>query len=153
MQTSGKALQNPSILQGLLDFEKNNSRREEIKTLDVLSHRLLHFMMLEINQIGDALRLESDIKEIVWELMKHIFLKVKYVFVNRFVDQLILCSFYGICKIKGLNFQFKQIITKFVAKSYFPKKVKQRIIHECFLKADVYYSDGILYTKNNHKSK
>jgi hypothetical protein len=66
---------------------------------------------------------------------------------------LILCSFYGICKIKGIGFQFKEIISKFVAKSYFPKKVKHKIIHECVLKADVFYKEGFLYLKSYDLSK
>lgn len=49
---------------------------QEIQTLDHLSHRLLHFIMLEINQIGEALQLEAAVRECVWELMKHVFLKV-----------------------------------------------------------------------------
>lgn len=49
---------------------------QEIQTLDHLSHRLLHFIMLEINQIGEALKLPGSVQECVWELMKHIFLKV-----------------------------------------------------------------------------
>jgi hypothetical protein len=79
--------------------------------------------------------------------------KTKYVFVNRFVDQLILCSFYGICKIKGVGFQFKEIISKFVAKSYFPKKVKHKIIHECVLHADVFFKDGSLFLKPHDTSR
>ena len=149
-------MQSRTILEDLLEIEQDQVKRDEIKTLDFLSQRLLHFIMLEINQIGDALNLQIEVKEAVWDLMKHIFLKVKYVFVNRFVDQLILCSFYGICKIKGLSFQFKKIISKFVAKSYFPKKIKQRIIHDCLLKADVFFKDGKLFAKvhqQNHKSK
>lgn len=51
-------------------------KMQEIQTLDHLSHRLLHFIMLEINQIGEALKLSGLIQECVWELMKHIFLKV-----------------------------------------------------------------------------
>ena len=35
--------------------------------------------MLEINQIGEALKLSNEVKEGVWELMKHIFLKVRVI--------------------------------------------------------------------------
>ena len=60
-------------------------RIQEIQTLDHLSHRLLHFIMLEINQIGEALKLSNLVKESVWELMKHIFLKVVLIRQNTFL--------------------------------------------------------------------
>lgn len=139
------------MLRSLLDFESDNSKREEIFTLDLLSHRIIDYIKLQIKKISTSLKINDQSAECVWQLMKHIFLKVKYVFVNRYIDQLILCSFYSIFKIRGIKFQFKEIISKFVVKSFFPKNINQEIIHKCLLKADVFYSDGNLYTKTFSK--
>ena len=141
------AINSQSLLNELFEIEASAKPQKEIRILDVLSHRLLDFIALEISQMGDVLGLEKSVKEDVWDLMKHMFQKAKYVFVNRYVDQLLLCSFYAINRIRGLGFQFKEIINKFVSQSYFPKKVKQSIIHKCLLRADVHFKDGLLFLK------
>lgn len=66
----------------------------------------------QIFQIFNILNLEESLSEFVWATMKYIFVCEPQLILNRHMDQLILCSFYAVCKFFQIQIKFQEIIIK-----------------------------------------
>ncbi|XXG49723.1 hypothetical protein AAC387_Pa02g3819 [Persea americana] len=63
-----------------------------------------------IKDLCERLQLSLQVRENVYRLMQQILSLQTTLFFNRHIDQLILCSFYGVAKISQLSLTFKEII-------------------------------------------
>lgn len=63
-----------------------------------------------IKDLCERLKLSLQVRESVYLLIQQILSRQTALFFNRHIDQLILCSFYGVAKISQLSMTFKEII-------------------------------------------
>ena len=77
--------------------------------------RVLHLSAQRINDICEILAIKDDIKEKIWTIMKVLLSVETHLLTNRHLDQLVMCTIYGVCKVQNTNppISFNNIITKY----------------------------------------
>lgn len=97
--------------------KETTAKKPGIKALDLFFRRVLHLAAFKILTISEELELNDAIKEQIWEIMKHCLGSETNLLYNRHLDQLVLCTIYGVCKIQNSNktkpVKFNDIIKKY----------------------------------------
>ena len=77
---------------------KNNfkSKHSLNKPLDLFFKRVLHLSAYKIHTICDEIDIDETIKEKAWEIMKQCLGSETDLLYNRHLDQLVLCTIYGV---------------------------------------------------------
>ena len=75
--------------------------------------RVLGYAALRIFDLSNLLNLSEDIREEIWTVMKNGLSEETDLFINREMDQIIICTIYGVCKAKNLNVTFNNLIAKY----------------------------------------
>ena len=85
-------------------------------TYDLFFQRVLHIVSSKILLIAEILSITDDqVKENIWEAMKHCLSVEPELFINRHIDQLLLCTIYAICKMMIPNkYSFNSIISHYI---------------------------------------
>ena len=104
--------------------------------------RVLHLGAQKILDLTQVLGVGDDIKEKIWTIMKSLLSIETGLLTNRHLDQLIMCTIYGVCKVQNIQPQitFNNIITK-----YADMFKNQRQV------SPIYISVVIDYEKNERK--
>lgn len=78
--------------------------------------RVLHLTALQIQEISFVLKLDNNMEEAVWTLMKEILSCHCDIIIDRSIVQFILCCFYALCKIMRpeREMTFKEIIFTYI---------------------------------------
>lgn len=104
------------------------------KVTTYTAHRL--FKLCELMQI-------DDLMEDIWTVLKHCLSHMTNLLKNRHLDQIIICSIYGVYKIfDKMNFDFKTLINKYhdLTSKYDPSHasnyLSSKIIHKVYLRRD-----------------
>lgn len=79
-------------------------------SINVFFGKIVKLAAVRINGMIERLQLSQQIRETVYCLFQKILSQRTSLFFNRHIDQIILCSFYGVAKISQLNLTFKEII-------------------------------------------
>ena len=108
----------------------------EKKEMEKIFERLLYYMSSQINLLTKALDLDNLLTEKIWTFFKKIFMEERKIFLNRFLEQIIMCSVYALCKIHSQKVKFQEIITKYQKISSFSKSLFQNIIYKCKIKGN-----------------
>eukprot|EP00349_Pseudokeronopsis_sp_Brazil_P005506 CAMPEP_0202957916 /NCGR_PEP_ID=MMETSP1396-20130829/2285_1 /ASSEMBLY_ACC=CAM_ASM_000872 /TAXON_ID= /ORGANISM="Pseudokeronopsis sp., Strain Brazil" /LENGTH=203 /DNA_ID=CAMNT_0049675655 /DNA_START=1727 /DNA_END=2338 /DNA_ORIENTATION=- len=76
--------------------------------------RVLHLSAYRISELCEMLGLREDFKEKIWEVMKAALSVETHLLMNRHLDQIIMCTIYGVCKAMGVQqLTFNSIIGKY----------------------------------------
>ncbi|XP_043724609.1 retinoblastoma-related protein isoform X4 [Telopea speciosissima] len=78
--------------------------------INVFFSKIVKLAAVRINGLVERLQLSQQIRESVYCLVQQILNQRTTLFFNRHIDQIILCSLYGVAKISQLNLTFKEII-------------------------------------------
>ncbi|XP_077227856.1 retinoblastoma-related protein-like [Tasmannia lanceolata] len=78
--------------------------------IHVFFSKILKLAAIRIKGLCERLQLSQQVLEKVYSLIQQILSHRTALFFNRHIDQLILCSFYGVAKISQLSLTFKEII-------------------------------------------
>ncbi|KAM0934796.1 putative transcription repressor RB family [Dioscorea sansibarensis] len=78
--------------------------------INIFFSKIVKLVAIRIRSMCERLQLPQEILERVYTLIQHILSQHAALFFNRHIDQLILCSFYGVAKISQLSLTFKEII-------------------------------------------
>ncbi|XP_009774792.1 retinoblastoma-related protein 1 isoform X3 [Nicotiana sylvestris] len=81
--------------------------------INVFFGKIVKLAAVRINGMIERLQLSQQIRETVYCLFQKILSQRTSLFFNRHIDQIILCSFYGVAKISQLNLTFKEIICNY----------------------------------------
>lgn len=66
---------------------------------NVFFKRVLHVSAFRIHELCELLGVSEDVKERVWEIMKICLSTEPHKLMpNRHLDQIIMCTIYGVCK-------------------------------------------------------
>ncbi|MCD7466146.1 Retinoblastoma- protein 1 [Datura stramonium] len=79
-------------------------------SINVFFGKIVKLAAVRINGMIERLQLSQQIRETVYCLFQKILSQRTSLFFRRHIDQIILCSFYGVAKISQLNLTFKEII-------------------------------------------
>ncbi|KAL5724489.1 Retinoblastoma-related protein 1 [Ranunculus cassubicifolius] len=77
---------------------------------NVFFGKIVKLAAARISGIIERLQLSKHISESVFCLVQQILTRRTVLFFNRHIDQIILCSLYGVCKISHINVTFREII-------------------------------------------
>lgn len=75
--------------------------------------RVLAYSALRIFDLSNLLSISEEIREEIWNVMKNALSEETDLFINREMDQVIICTMYGVCKAKNLNVTFNNLIAKY----------------------------------------
>ncbi|KAL5700551.1 Retinoblastoma-related protein 1 [Ranunculus cassubicifolius] len=78
--------------------------------ISVFFTKILKLAAVRINGLVERLKLNQQIRETVYCFVQQILSQRTALFFNRHIDQIILCSLYGVAKISQLNLTFKEIV-------------------------------------------
>eukprot|EP01018_Ginkgo_biloba_P033472 Gb_14616 [translate_table: standard] len=78
--------------------------------INVFFKKVLKLAAIRIKNLCERLRRPDHFMEQVYRLFQHMLNHETSLFFNRHIDQLILCSFYGVSKVCHLSLTFKEII-------------------------------------------
>jgi hypothetical protein len=95
--------------------QTNESSNLEM-SYDLFFQRVLHIVSSKIMLVVEALSITDDqTKESIWEAMKHCLSIETNLFIDRHIDQLLLCTIYAICKMMLKNkYSFNCIISHYI---------------------------------------
>lgn len=107
-----------SFMSNLNEDKENNGKSPLIKSTKkgiILPEfkffsRVLHHTATQMYHLASGLKLQDDIIEEVWTLIKYVFTEKIHILVGRHIDQIIFCAIYVICKIFKNNIKFQEII-------------------------------------------
>jgi len=91
------------------------------------------------------LSLPSALFQQLWRVMIHILLNEAGLIRGRHVDQLLMCSLYGVCRINELSITFKSIIEKYSAQPQSASRIYRSVLIN---QADKSYGDIITFYNN-----
>lgn len=78
--------------------------------INVFFTKILKLAAVRINGLVERLKLNQHVRETVYCFVQQILSQRTALFFNRHIDQIILCSLYGVAKISQLNLTFKEIV-------------------------------------------
>jgi retinoblastoma-like protein 1 len=92
--------------------------------------RVLHLAAQRVLDLTDALTIPEDVKEKVWTITKAQLSTEPQLLLNRHLDQLMMCTIYGVCKVQGStsSITFNNIITKYADMFKNQKQISQMYI-------------------------
>jgi hypothetical protein len=120
--------------------------------IEMFFKKVLAHAALRIMELGQNLNLIDSIKEEIWEDMKQVLSNQTEILVNRHVDQIIVCTIYGVCKAKQLHITFNSLIARYTELCSDPGHIFQLVrLDESGNSGDIikfYNTVFILHTKN-----
>lgn len=100
-------------------------------------NRMILYMSNQIEKLCEALSLQPVTKELIWAFFKKVFLSHREVFHHRYLEQIIMCSVYAICKVtKKEKIKFQQIFSHYQEISNFSKYLFHCIVFKCKMEDD-----------------
>lgn len=81
--------------------------------INIFLQKVMKLAAIRIKNLCERLQLPNHIMGRVYRLIEHILNHETSLFFNRHIDQLILCSLYGVSKVCCLNLTFKEIIVNY----------------------------------------
>ncbi|XP_010250475.1 PREDICTED: retinoblastoma-related protein-like [Nelumbo nucifera] len=81
--------------------------------INVFFSKIVKLAAVRISGLVERLQLSQQIRESVYCLVQQILSQRTTLFFNRHIDQIILCSLYGVAKISQLNLTFREIISNY----------------------------------------
>ncbi|KAI0511454.1 hypothetical protein KFK09_012084 [Dendrobium nobile] len=79
-------------------------------SINVFFSKIVKLSAIRIRSLCERLQLSQEAQERVYCLIQQILSQKTSLFFNRHIDQIILCSFYGVAKISHIDLTFKEII-------------------------------------------
>ena len=105
------AWQNSSVILNVIKKMIRKDKASSHPSHDLFFKRVLTLTAHKIMELCDRLGLQEINKEHIWTSMKHVLSEKTEMLTNRHLDQLILCTIYGVCKTQQLSISFNNIIT------------------------------------------
>jgi len=112
---------------------KKAAKTELTHSQELFFKRVLHHTALHIYQLSDLLELKESIAEMVWSVMKYILSSETTLLIDRHIDQIVLSSIYGVCKVLHQPHKFQEIINKYQELPSFEKADFVDNIHQVYI--------------------
>ncbi|CAL0303645.1 unnamed protein product [Lupinus luteus] len=81
--------------------------------INIFFSKIIKLGAVRISDMVERLQLSQQIRENVYRLFQKILNQCTSLFFNHHIDQIILCSLYGVAKISQLNLTFREIINNY----------------------------------------
>ncbi|XP_057866419.2 retinoblastoma-related protein isoform X3 [Cryptomeria japonica] len=81
--------------------------------INVFFQKVLKLAAIRIKGLSERLNQPIHVMEQVYRLVKCVLNQETSLFFNRHIDQVILCSYYGISKVSGLGLAFREIVAQY----------------------------------------
>ncbi|OWK56217.1 Retinoblastoma-associated protein [Lonchura striata] len=97
----------PAVTPQTQKVQKSTSLSLFYKKVYLLAYRRLHTLFLHL------LSEHPDLEPLIWTLFQHTLQNEYELMRDRHLDQIMMCSMYGICKVKNVDLQFKTIVSAY----------------------------------------
>ena len=122
------------IINRLLWEDKTMEQVSEIERKLLIEERISIYVTSVLQLFSKNLNIDEKTVEKTWSFFKIIYKDSVWVFVSRFVDQILMCCLYSVCKISRINLKFQEIINVYQRNgSFFTKSLFNSVIFECSL--------------------
>lgn len=112
---------------------EKQSKTELTHSQELFFKRVLHHTALHIYQLAEALHVSEKTAEQIWNVMKYILSSETTLLIDRHIDQLVLSTIYGVCKVLHHPLKFQEIITKYQELPSFDKADFIENIHQVYI--------------------
>jgi len=83
------------------------------QSFDMFFRRFLNQAAQKVLDITASLNIVEEVKEKIWKTIKYLLSEKTEILINRHLDQLILCTIYGVCKVSACPMNFRTLIDKY----------------------------------------
>ncbi|CAG9322649.1 unnamed protein product [Blepharisma stoltei] len=83
------------------------------KSFQMYFRRFLSQAAQKILDLTNAINAPEHVKEKIWSSLKYLLSEKTEILINRHLDQLILCTIYGVCKLSECPMNFKTLMEKY----------------------------------------
>ncbi|NXY35984.1 RB protein, partial [Pomatorhinus ruficollis] len=97
----------PAVIPQTQKPQKSTSLSLFYKKVYLLAYRRLHTLFLHL------LSEHPDLEPLIWTLFQHTLQNEYELMRDRHLDQIMMCSMYGICKVKNVDLRFKIIVSAY----------------------------------------
>ncbi|KAI1241870.1 hypothetical protein IHE44_0005372 [Lamprotornis superbus] len=97
----------PAVIPQTQKAQKSTSLSLFYKKVYLLAYRRLHTLFLHL------LSEHPDLEPLIWTLFQHTLQNEYELMRDRHLDQIMMCSMYGICKVKNVDLRFKIIVSAY----------------------------------------
>uniref|UniRef100_A0A8C5X504 Retinoblastoma-associated protein n=1 Tax=Malurus cyaneus samueli TaxID=2593467 RepID=A0A8C5X504_9PASS len=97
----------PAVIPQTQKPQKSTSLSLFYKKVFLLAYRRLHTLFLHL------LSEHPDLEPLIWTLFQHTLQNEYELMRDRHLDQIMMCSMYGICKVKNVDLRFKIIVSAY----------------------------------------
>nr|XP_030128455.3 retinoblastoma-associated protein [Taeniopygia guttata] len=97
----------PAVTPQTQKVQKSTSLSLFYKKVYLLAYRRLHTLFLHL------LSEHPELEPLIWTLFQHTLQNEYELMRDRHLDQIMMCSMYGICKVKNVDLQFKMIVSAY----------------------------------------
>ena len=104
-----------------------------LETDNEMINRILHYASNLVSNLNNSIGVNLKFGEKVWELVKHIILQRRDLLNKRYIDQIVMSSLYGICKVINAKVKFQDIIKKYRSICVFGSTVFNTMVFKCRL--------------------
>ncbi|MEE6471206.1 hypothetical protein FKM82_009212 [Ascaphus truei] len=88
--------------------------QQKSTSLSLFYKKVYRLAYLRLNSLCSSLLSEhSELEHVVWTLFQHTLQNEYELMRDRHLDQIMMCSMYGICKAKNIDLRFKTIVTSY----------------------------------------
>ncbi|CAH2224085.1 retinoblastoma-associated isoform X1 [Pelobates cultripes] len=107
---SSTAPTTPSNINGL----HASPHQQKSKSLSLFYKKVYRLAYLRLKSLCSRLLSDhADLEHIIWTLFQHTMQHENELMRDRHLDQIMMCSMYGICKAKNIDLKFKTIVTAY----------------------------------------
>ena len=90
-------------------YELENGRKVYLAELAIFSNKICRLAYRRLQQLCKLLNIVSELEAKIWECFEHCLFERTFLFENRHLDQIVMCSIYAICKVSDNERKFKNI--------------------------------------------
>ena len=98
--------------------------------------KCLYLAAQRIQDLCLKLLLPSSLVQQVWRCVKVVLETCRELLTNRHLDQIIMCSVYGVCKVNQRQVTFRHIIEKYKQQQSTSAESRAKVFREVYMKAD-----------------
>eukprot|EP00898_Chlorokybus_atmophyticus_P003593 jgi/Chlat1/4234/Chrsp27S04309 len=114
---------NPDVL----DTSKETPSERVVRTF---FRKVLKLAAMRISDLCERLRLDSRVRQQVYDSIRHALWKKTSLFYNRHLDQLVVSAIYGVCKVNQLPIKFHQIVAHYRRQPQCKQEVIRSVVLE-----------------------
>eukprot|EP01114_Cavostelium_apophysatum_P015170 TRINITY_DN4080_c0_g1_i1.p1 TRINITY_DN4080_c0_g1~~TRINITY_DN4080_c0_g1_i1.p1 ORF type:complete len:600 (+),score=172.10 TRINITY_DN4080_c0_g1_i1:155-1954(+) len=128
MASNGTSPQDISVLASPMPKAHGQEKKPTSYTLELFFRKIYHLAWIRSRDLCGKLQIHPRIYSQVWQAIVHVLSDPVCLMRNRHLDQIVLSSIYGVCRVNSLGITFRQIIDQYRSQPQASSKIFREVI-------------------------